>query len=191
MGIREAEIIIQNLKNKGIIFENGLSVKEYCDINRIFNIDFPPDLKLFLQIALPVSTGFVNWRAALNDKEERTHINKRLSWPLEGMLFDVENNLFWDEDWGIKPSSFEKQKEVVIRNYQKYPVLIPIYSHRYIPSYPHEEGNPIFSIYQMDIVYYGCDLLFYLYKEFHITIPKDFNPIQDPKYIVFWSKYVG
>jgi hypothetical protein len=190
MYTEKTRIIIQLLRKKGITFEKGLSDKECNDINHMFNINFPPDLNLFLQTALPVSTGFMNWRKALVSDKEKKIITKQLNWPLEGMLFDVENNVFWDKDWGIKPDSFEEQKERVQQNYQKYPVLIPIYSHRYIPSYPSEEGNPIFSVYQMDIIYYGYDLDSYFCNEFHIKIPEDFKLIQRPKYITFWSNHV-
>jgi hypothetical protein len=190
MEAEKARIIIQLLRNRGVIFEKGLLDKECNDINHMFNINFPADLNLFLQIALPVSTGFMNWRKALvSDKEEKI-IRKQLYWPLEGMLFNVENNAFWDKDWGTKPNSFEEQKEVVEQNYQKYPTLIPIYLHRYIPSYPNEEGNPIFSVCQIDIAYYGYDLVSYFCNEFHLKIPEEFKHIQRPKYITFWGKYV-
>ncbi len=44
--------------------------------------------------------------------------------------------------------------------------LIPIYSHRYIPSAPSEAGNPILSVYQTDVIYYGSDLEDYFVNEF-------------------------
>jgi hypothetical protein len=52
MDIEKAKTLIHMLQTKGIIFEEGISDKEYDDIAQLFSINFPPDLKLFLQIAL-------------------------------------------------------------------------------------------------------------------------------------------
>jgi hypothetical protein len=46
--------------------------------------------------------------------------------------------------------------------------LIPIYGHRMMPDEPHLPGNPVFSVYQTDIIYYGYDLADYLRHEFHL-----------------------
>jgi len=107
------------------------------------------------------------------------------------MLFDIENNAFWDENWGEKPEIFERQKEIATENFKKYPKLIPIYSNRYIPSKPHETGNPILSVHQMDIIYYGFDLATYFRNEFHLRLPDNFEIPQSPKYIEFWSEHTS
>ena len=60
--------LIELLRNKGIIFTKGLSDKEILDIEETFMFIFPPDLKLFLQIALPISNGFVNWHSTKDVK---------------------------------------------------------------------------------------------------------------------------
>ncbi len=60
----------------------------------------------------------------------------------------------------------------------KVPKLIPIYSHRYIPSSLNEIGNPVYSVHQTDIIYYGKDLWDY----FNIA----FNEIKTN--ILFWSE---
>jgi hypothetical protein len=187
MNTETVKQIIAYLNTKDIIFEKGLSNEESNAITVMFGIVFPPDLLCFLQTALPISTGFVNWRAALNDKGERKRIKERLSWPLEGILFDVHNNVFWDNEWGRKPDDTESQIKTVTQHYKRYPTLVPIYSHRYIPAFPIEEGNPVFSVYQTDIVYYGYDIISYFcnefqYKSLEYTIPAA------PKQIEFWGK---
>lgn len=181
------QTVIKLLKNRNIIFERGLSDIEYNAIVSMFGISFPHDLKCFLQTALPVSTGFVNWRMALIDKETRKYINERLSWPLEGILFDVHNNEFWDDEWGEKPNDAENKTNIVEKYYKTYPPLIPIYLHRHIPAFPIEEGNPVFSVYQTDIVYYGYDLISYFCNEFNIKF-LEYNTPENPKYIEFWGK---
>jgi len=71
------------------------------------------------------------------------------------------------------------------------PVLVPIYSHRYIATPPHEPGNPVYSVYQTDIIYYGYDLLDYLCREFKLEHPPGYVRPASPKYISFWGDIVG
>ncbi|MBF4696057.1 SMI1/KNR4 family protein [Fusibacter ferrireducens] len=177
--------IIQMLKHKGIEFQNGLSTKEIQNIECLYNIKFPTDLKLFLSTNLPVSKGFINWRDMSSENVQS--IKSRLNWPLEGMNFDIKNNYFWYEGWGEKPESVDEAIAICEKNYRFVPQMIPIYSHRYIPSDPFEVGNPIFSIYQTDIIYYGNNLASYFEVEFNNKDQQfiDFNRI---KKIKFWSE---
>jgi hypothetical protein len=67
--------------------------------------------------------------------------------------------------------------------------LIPICSHRYIPAAPHEAGNPVFSVHQTDIIYYGADLMDYLQNEFNFYFGRTGYAITgSPKRIPFWSE---
>jgi hypothetical protein len=50
-----------------------------------------------------------------------------------------------------------------------------------------EIGNPVFSIWQTDIVYYGYDLVDYLAEEFNLKLPPNFGEIEYYKPIRFWS----
>ena len=43
---------------RNIEFDAGLTDDEMADIERTYAIHFPPDLREFLQTALPVSDGF-------------------------------------------------------------------------------------------------------------------------------------
>jgi hypothetical protein len=68
------------------------------------------------------------------------------------------------------------------------PILIPVYSHRFIPAALSEAGNPVFSVYQTDIIHYGLDLPSYLHAEFDACNP---YPVpSEPKEIRFWSELV-
>jgi len=182
------KLLIQLLKDKGIQFVKGLTNEELIIIEADFDVRFPPDLEILLCSALPVSKGFIDWRKALSSREYEDEVLECFNWPFEGMLFDIQNNAFWNEHWGEKPDDFEQQKEIAEKNFKKYPKLIPIYSHRYIPSTPHEAGNPIFSVYQMDIIYYGFDLTTYFRNEFHLKLSDSFEIPQTPKHIAFWSE---
>jgi len=181
--------LIKELTVKGVEFASGLSDSEVSEIEKKFEIIFPPDLKSFLQIALPISEDFVNWRLGLKSKKEFDTIKNRLNWPWQGMVFDIKHNFFWSKSWGTKPKSRDERIKIAREYYETYPKLIPIYSHRCIPESPSESGNPIFSVYQMDIIYYGSNLENYLVHEFRLKSIKKASE-QSYKKINFWSSIV-
>ncbi|WP_424244235.1 hypothetical protein Dip510_001436 [Elusimicrobium posterum] len=195
-------ILINLMKNSEILFEEGLTDKEISAVEDLFSFSFPPDLREFLQTALPIKVDspdkegiiysswakrFPNWRKALNDKDEKEAIFERLSNPLEGLLFDVEHNDFWLEEFGERPINLASKKATLISYFQKVPKLIPLYSHRYLPANPFEIDNPIFSIYQADIIIYGNNLASYFANEFNFNLPEEFKPPKEPKKVSFWS----
>lgn len=191
MNKQQTEEIIQILISKDVKFESGLTDDETLKIELAFDVKFPPDYKLFLQTALPISENFVNWRQGLHSKAISDKIFSTLAWPLDGLLFDIESNNFWVDTWGNMPNSYDEKVLIAKQHYTSYPRLIPIYSHRYIPSQPDENGNPIFSVYQMDIIYYGYDLATYLAKEFNFALPNNFTFPEEPiRKIEFWSDWV-
>jgi len=188
--INEMEILKELLVAKEIKFDDGLTDIEVKKIEEKFNIIFPPDLKSFLQLALPVSKSFVNWRDALKSEIVEESILFKLDWPLSGMLFDLEHNNFWLKIWGEKPKMYKVQERVVKERYLTFPKLIPIFSHRYIPMAPNEENNPIFSVHQMDIIYYGYNLISYFANEFKLDLPENLKSTETYKNIEFWSDFV-
>ncbi|HEX8834106.1 MAG TPA: hypothetical protein VF719_07890 [Abditibacteriaceae bacterium] len=177
---------IAQLQKTGIVFEDGLSAAEIEAVESKFNFVFPPDLKMFLQTALPVSIPtdqwdcFPNWRSG-----DESQLWDRLNWPYEGMCFDIKNNVFWMDDWGVRPSSDEEACAIAREKVIQAPTLIPIFSHRYMAATPCLEGNPVYSVVQTDIIYYGLDLPSYLANEFGISNP--YAEPKKPKRIDFWS----
>lgn len=81
------------------------------------------------------------------------------------MCFDVEHNAFWDPEWGDRPSSLADALRIAEEAVRAAPRLIPVYGHRYLPQEPCIAGNPVFSVYQMDIIVYGSDLYYYFLAE--------------------------
>jgi hypothetical protein len=157
---------ISFLKARGVVFEPGLSDGEVEAVQSTFGFRFPPDLRAFLQTALPlrVATGrspFPNWRVA-----DPAALWDRLNWPFEGIAFDIEENAFWWKEWGPKPERLEDAKAVARSHVSNAPKLIPVYSHRYLPADPPLAGNPVFSVHQTDIIFYGTDLWHYFRNEF-------------------------
>ncbi|WP_128101513.1 SMI1/KNR4 family protein [Paenibacillus sp. DCT19] len=179
--------IVERLKKHNILLDSGLSQYEIAKIENTFNIQFPPDLSELLRSVLPISKGFINWRDSTEGNVNS--IFDRLNWPLEGMLFDVEHNSFWYDGWGVRPIDLNEAKELCKFKYLEVPTLIPIYSHRYVPANPLECGNPIFSVHQTDIIYYGENIEEYFKVEFK---DKSYNKMnyEKIKYITFWSEIV-
>jgi hypothetical protein len=72
------------------------------------------------------------------------------------------------------------------------PKLIPLIGHRYLPEEPRESGNPVFSIFYTDAIYYGANLEDYFEREYAWqsgSWPSWPRPSQI-KYIPFWSDLV-
>ena len=172
--------LIELLDKKNIVFLDGLTDAEIETIESKYGFRFPPDLRDFLQTALPTGSSFLDWRSATD-----SDIRKRLTWPLDGILFDVENNVFWLPEWGVKPETADQRRLIVEQAVDRAPRLIPIYSHRYMPDRPHESGNPVFSVYQTDIIYYGFDLDDYLRHEFDLPGRKPWP--EKVREIEFWD----
>ena len=172
--------MIALLEGVGVKFESGLTDLEVEATEKKFNFRLPPDLRAFLQTALPTGEHLPNWRS-----RDEAEIRQRLNWPLDGCLFDVEHCDFWLPEWGPKPQLLADALKIATEMIAEAPKLIPIYSHRFIPEEPHEAGNPVFSVYQMDIVYYGFDLDDYLRHEFHLPERKDWPAKVRP--VRFWN----
>ncbi len=72
------------------------------------------------------------------------------------------------DEWGPRPAALEEACQTASGLIEKAPKLIPIYGHRMMPDEPEQPGNPVFSVHQTDIIYYGFDLADYLRHEFHL-----------------------
>lgn len=137
--------------------------------------------------ALPVSNSFVNWR-----EEDEETIRSWLRRPYEDMCFDIQVNGFWLRNWGPRPSRLEEALAIAKRAVDAAPKLLPVAGHRFIPDSPHEEGTPVFSVHQTDIIYYGRDLAEYLENEFgYYFFGEGRYQITRPvKSVEFWSYLV-
>ncbi|NBW06660.1 MAG: hypothetical protein EBR82_01375 [Caulobacteraceae bacterium] len=161
------------------VWAKGYSQAELDEAQEKFDLVFPPDLVAFLRERRPAQ-GY-DWRT------DETQIRDMLRWPLEGLLFDVENNALWRPGWGDRPGTPEARAEALTAIVNAAPKLIPLVSHRYLPAEPHEAGNPVLSVHQSDVIYYGADLADYFEREFgHPTRPLR----RHIKRIPFWSDLV-
>ena len=160
----------------------GYTQSELDAAQERYGLRFPPDLVALLLDRRPLS-GW-DWRA------DDAGIRRALKHPLGGLLFDVEQNSLWWPEWGERPASPAERAEIVTAVVEAAPGLIPLIAHRYIPEEPHEAGNPVFSVMQSDVIYYGADLADYFDREFH-PAPFPGKPLApDIKFIPFWSDLV-
>lgn len=174
--------LIELLSQAGVPFEAGLTTAEIAQTEAEFGIRFPADLAEFLQTGLPTGDGFPNWRA-----EPRDSLRKRLDLPRRGVLFDVQHNNFWLPEWGPRPAEVGAALQHAANLIDQAPRLIPVYSHRMMPDRPHESGNPVFSVHQTDIIYYGLDLPDYLAHEFLRSQHSQLGTSGEPRKIEFWD----
>jgi hypothetical protein len=154
----------------------GYTQSELDTAQQKFGLVFPPDLVALLRDRRPLDG---------HDWADEVAIRRMLDWPLESLLFDVEHNVLRWPEWGEKPASPDARKEVLRSVVSRAPKLIPLIGHRNLPEEPHEEGNPVFSVYQSDVIYYGANLTDYFEREF---TGGDYRPRLDQmKPIRFWS----
>ena len=157
-------------------WEAGFTQAEVDDAQERYGLRFPPDLiALFLERR---PTHGYSWNI------EDPSIREMLAWPLNCLLFDVENG-FWWPDWGLRPQHAEERKQVVRQALDSAPRLIPLIAHRFIPETPHEAGNPVFSMHGFDTIYYGANL-----SEFFVNEFEGKHQIGSTRRIPFWSDIV-
>jgi hypothetical protein len=175
------------LEQSGVVFDQGLSLDEIQQVEIDYDFMFPPDLKEFLMFALPTSSPFLDWR-----NESKAQILVQLSSPYEGICFDIEHNDFWLEEWGVRPSSLSDAIQYAKKALEEAPTLIPVFGHRYMPDSPCKAGNPIFSVHQTDIIYYGTSLFDYLENEFFQYFGREGYKLEgEIRRIDFWSDFTG
>jgi hypothetical protein len=170
--------LIQLLRDAGLEFEAGLTDAEVDQIENRFSFRFPIDLRSLLQTAVPF------WNSPRWHTAAEADLRPWFDPPIEGILFDVERNEFWLREWGERPPALPDALKIARARINCAPKLIPILGHRYMPASPNEAGNPIFSVHQADIIYYGFDLEDYLRHEFNL--PRKDWPAQ-VKQIDFWD----
>ena len=164
---------------RGTRWLGGLSEQEIVTIEQHYQVRFPPDYRLFLQMLhsvdrlrvgaryvtdktmIPITApSFYHWQ---RDTEA---IQAAYEWLVEGVFFAVQQHDLWLQCWGAKPSTAEAQEARVRELVNAAPKLIPVFEHRYLQAEPCKTGNPVLSIYQSDMIVYGVDLHDYFLTDF-------------------------
>lgn len=155
--------------------EPGLTDLEFDQIERAFGFEFADDHRTFLAAGLPVSVPFVDppgvisaWREPWPDWRDgdRDKLRARLAGPVEGVLFDVEHNGFWSDEWGERPDIRGEALTIARAALADVPVLVPVFGHRFLPSGRGSFGHPVLSVHQTDLIYYGLHLPDWVSQEF-------------------------
>jgi hypothetical protein len=172
---------------RGLRIEPGLSPRELEAVERRFGFEFANDHRSFLATALPVGERWPDWRC-----RDEPALRRQLSWPVRGVLFDVEHAQFWREDWGRRPAATADAVAEARARLAFAPRLVPVYGHRYLPAGRGTAGHPVLSVYRTDVVYYGMDLLDHLHQEFRTRTGIDRD---DPRWrpcatVPFWRDFL-
>ena len=162
------------------IWTKGYTQAQLDEAQEHFGLKFPPDLVDLYREKRPVDA--YDWT------RDFAKIREMMANPLEGLWFDVQHNALWLPDWGGKPSDPKDQYAILKSAIDAAPKQIPIISHRYLPEEPHEAGNPVFSVVQSDIIYYGSSIEDYFQREFHGYTSRPYP--SEFKRIRFWSMMV-
>ena len=178
---------IEHLHSKNVSFDSGLSEDELDRVQKEFGRNFPPDLRYFLERGLPRGDRFPNWRTP------DAGLRQQLLWPFEGFEFDILQSGYWRIAWGVPPDADADAVSFAMMLLAKAPPLVPIMGHSYLPSEPALEGNPVFSVYQTDVIHRGGDLAAYLFWIHHDEEKEDeLEPLYPPfspsyRHIEFWT----
>lgn len=160
--------------------EDGLTAAEVRRAEQTFEFKFNPDHRSLLSAGMPIGGRWPNWR-------EPDTVRERLAEPVEGVLFDVEENGFWWQGWGARPPQLRDALRIARQNLKKIPRLVPVYGHRFTPALP-QFGLPVLSVVQTDVVVYGQDLVDYFVREFGTAsgaVPEPVGPVQP---VPFWTE---
>jgi len=130
-----------------------------------------------------VSKGFYNWKDFSTENVE--YIKKVIHFPQEVLLAQAMD-VTWCEAWGKEPEDTTEYIKSIKEKLAKAPILLPVFSHRYMPV-TGEENPPVLSIHGTDIIYYGETLSDYLYVEFGEKKQTDIAFEQIPP-VRFWSE---
>lgn len=152
-----AERVAQIMRDQEAITYPGLTDAELEAAERRHDITFGVDHRALLKLGVP--TASPDWRDPDDPKLER------LEWPVQGVLFDVEENSYWPSSWGDKPTDMADALEIAAHHIAIWPRMIPLWGPRFTPSGA-GPGAPVFSIIQSDCIFYGDDLVHWAELEF-------------------------
>lgn len=140
----------------------GLTGDEFRSLEARYGFRFNPDHRTLLAAGVPGGEPrWPDWRGS------PAVLGELLGAPIEGILFDVEENDLWLRTWGIRPSTPDRAVGVARRALAQAPILVPVFGHRYAPALP-KPNLPVFSVMQSDVVVYGDDLADYFFREFGV-----------------------
>ncbi len=177
--------ILKVLESKGYKIDPGLDDAEIDAVESAFKAPLPPDFKILLK------TGVIQKAPSQRDgvlpdwRNPEKEVLSRKEWIENAFSFDIENNNYWNGLFGNKPTNINEAIKKALDIISTWPMLYPIFSHRFISSEPNKAGNPVFSVWQAgDSVYYGANLIDYFNKEFDLGLE---NSKEKPEPVPIWG----
>jgi hypothetical protein len=140
---------------------SGLSSDEVASIEAQLGFRLPVDFTYLFQNLRDPSGVFFPW-----SRFSKREYDDSIRWLLEGIEFDIDHNKFWMERWGKRPSTLSAALDIARNDFETWPKLLPIHGHRFLAAEPCRPDNPVFSVKQTDVIYYGANLAHYLLNEF-------------------------
>ena len=138
----------------------GASAREIKAFEAQTGLELPGDLRWLAQHTHDPGGAFFGWL------KEPQRIAQSLDWIRTGIEFDLQHGTTWLERWGKPPRDIETRIEIFRADFHSWPALIPIMGHRFLRIDPCRSGQPVYSIMQTDIIYYGANLASWLAMEF-------------------------
>lgn len=133
-----ADRAVETLRRASLDLGPGLSGQQIAGIEAKYGFTFHPDHAGVLRQVTP--EGWLDWLG-----NEQTVLD-RLNLPVEGTVFDVEENGFWLPEWGVRPRGMADEVMVARGHLATVPRLVPIVGHhRYLPAAPAPSGSPVFD----------------------------------------------
>jgi len=199
---------------------SGLAEADIAAVETRWGWRFPPEYRLFLsrlhapdrplggierdergQLRFFSTPSFYHWQtdnAAIEDATEAL---------VDGLLWEVAQGQTWHPSWGQRPATVATQQVRLQEVMQLAPSLIPIFHrNRYLLAEPCEEGNPVLSIHQSDVIILSANFRDYLIHELldlieptwawkltpQITERYQLTPINPKDYhtIPFWGEFL-
>eukprot|EP00697_Spironema_sp_BW2_P014366 gnl/Spiro4/4792_TR2399_c0_g1_i1.p1 gnl/Spiro4/4792_TR2399_c0_g1~~gnl/Spiro4/4792_TR2399_c0_g1_i1.p1 ORF type:complete len:207 (+),score=48.33 gnl/Spiro4/4792_TR2399_c0_g1_i1:34-621(+) len=170
------------------IIAPGLSDDQFDAIQRKYGFVFPPDVRFFYSLGVPLGKGNSplvpsELPALYQTANSRWHNWHRLSRP-DSVKGDANDTVTEQIAFHATPPGGAHPADTP---------LIPLYAHRMIPAVPCLPGNPVFSMHGCyDNILYGENFWEWLQREFGVEVPREYVvDTRDYKTIPFWCDYIS
>lgn len=171
-------------QSQDLVFgRGGMSGAGIEALERELGFALPQDLKFLFRNVLH-RTGGSPWASL-----DRAAHDEMTAWVLQGVEFDVEASNLWLNRWGEQPKTLAGALDIARRDFATWPRLLSLFGHRFLAVEPCLPDNPVFSVMQTDIVYYGANLAHYLVHELLGGDYWQHTHNQHPRRIEIWSDF--
>ena len=185
--------LLEALENMGYGIDAGLTNDEIDAVEKAFGAPLPPDLNIFLQTGIirnnpPAKVPKIISKPYYPDWRHPEEVAAKAQEWIEHHVFrfDIEKNGYWYKKFGDKPTNSAQAVQQALEIIRTWPPLFPIHGHRFIPSDPHNAGNPVLSVWQAtDTAYYGMNLLEHMNMDFHLGLDLEKEP---KKLVPYWGE---